>query len=268
MWFQVLGPLQIRDGERPVRLGGVRQSATLGFLLLHSNEMVPVSRLMDAVWPSTVPATGRQILHNAIFRLRNVLSELQAGGAQPVELLRHGPGYLLRVGEDRLDLAVFRTLAARGRAELSAGLWEQASSTLRGALAAWRGPALADLVEHGYVWSELKELHKARMAALEDRIDADFALQRYWDVIGDLEFLVEAEPLREQACGQLMRALYQCGRQAEALSLYRRTRSALIDQLGLEPSPQLRELERAILNHDLEPPKAARLLHGGTCGRR
>ncbi|WP_460399284.1 AfsR/SARP family transcriptional regulator [Actinophytocola sediminis] len=242
-----------------MRVRGVRQSATLGYLLLHRNEMVPVSRLIDAVWPATVPQTGRQILHNAIFRLRGIIATARSAN-RPVKLLRDGPGYLLLVDDDSLDLANFRRLAAGGQADLRAGRWERASATLRFALRLWRGPALTDLAEHGYAWPELRALHNERVAVLVNRVDADLALGRYEDVIGDLEYLMETDPLREQVCGRLMRALYETGRQSEALGLYRRTRDALISQLGLEPSPQLRELEYAILNHDLDPVAAGELV--------
>ncbi|UQA36859.1 AfsR/SARP family transcriptional regulator [Streptomyces sp. HNA39] len=239
-------------------LGGVRHGATLAYLLLHSNEMVSISRLMAAVWPARVPPTGRQMLYNAIFRLRRILS---AGGGGE-ELLRDGPGYVLRVPDSRLDVRQFQALEARGRGELAAGLWSEASDTFRDALGLWRGPALEDLVEHGYAWPESTALDNARTSALEGRIEADIALGRYRDVIGDLEGLVRAEPLREQACGWLMQALYHCGRQADALSLYRRTRGALVDQLGIEPSPQLRALESAVLNHDLERALPSPVLNG------
>ncbi|MEU3690635.1 AfsR/SARP family transcriptional regulator [Streptomyces narbonensis] len=262
MRFEVLGSVQIRDGDRTVPLGGVRHSATLAFLLLHSNEVVSISKLMSAVWPARVPPTGRQMLYNAIFRLRTILSSY-GGGA---ELLHEGPGYVLHVRDDSLDVRQFQARVARGRSELAAGLWGEASDTFRDALGLWRGPALADLAEHGYSWPESTALDNARTAALESRIEADIALGRYRDVIGDLEGLVAAEPLWEQACGWLMQALYHSGRQADALSLYRRTRAALVSQLGLEPSPQLRALERAVLSHDLEYASTSPVLHGG-CAR-
>ncbi|MGM1062028.1 AfsR/SARP family transcriptional regulator [Saccharothrix sp. Mg75] len=264
MWFEVLGPLRVHDGDRQVRLGGVRRTATLCYLLLYSNEMVPVSRLMDAVWPAAAPPSGKQVLHNAVFRLRTALAG--APGADPPLLLRRGPGYLLSVDDDRVDLARFRTLSEQGRAELSAGLWERASATLSAALDCWRGPALADLVEHGYDWPEMRALRDARTAAVEHRVEADMAMRRYRDVIGDLAALVEAEPLRERACGNLMLALYRCGRRSDALGVYRRTRAALVEGLGLEPSPPLRELERAIL--DREPGPDAALAPAGTRGGR
>lgn len=260
MKFQMLGPLEVRgSGGRLVRLGGIRQNATLGYLLLHSNQMVSVSRLMDAVWPAEVPLTGRQVLYNAVFRLRGALAEAR-NDDPPVELLRRDPGYLLRLADESIDFRRFQALAERGRTQLRAGLYEQASDTLRDALSLWRGQALADLVERGYAWPELQALDNARTATLESRIEAEVALRRYGDVIADLEALLETDPLREHACGMLMRALYQCGRQADALSLYRRTRTVLMDELGLEPSPQLRDLEMAILNHALEPDAAGVLI--------
>lgn len=264
MRFHVLGPLRVRDGDRPVRVSGVRQGATLGYLLLHANEMVPMSRLIDAVWPARVPPTARQVLHNAVFRLRGIFAT--ARNTCRAELSRVGPGYALLVDEDSLDLASFRRLAALGRTELRAGRWEQASTTLRAASRLWRGAALADLVEHGYDWPELRALPEERTTVLLDRVDADLALGRNTDVIGDLEHLLVADPLNEQVCARLMRALYETGRQADALTLYRTTRAALIGQLGLEPSPPLRELELAILNHDLTPVTAADLVPG-TSGR-
>lgn len=260
MRFHVLGPLRVRDGDRPVPVNGVRQAATLGYLLLHANEMVPRSRLIDALWPTRVPPTGRQVLHNAVFRLRGAFAA--ARSTHRAELSRVGPGYALLVDEECLDLASFRRLASHGRVELREGRWERASATLRSAELLWRGPALADLVEHGYDWPELRALHDERTAALVDRVDADLALGRGADVIGVLEHLRDHDPLNEQVCGRLMRALYETGRQADALTLYRATRAALIGQLGLEPSPPLRDLEHAILNHDLAPVTAGDLVPG------
>lgn len=248
MQFHVLGPLQVVAGGKSIPLGGVKQRATLGFLLLHRNRLVPVSKLLVALWPGPVPATARQILHNAIHRLRIILAT--AGKPSSVDLLTHNSGYILQVGEDRVDITRFEALARRGRTEMAEGRWLLASETFREALDCWCGPALADLVEEGISWPELKTLQNTRMSLLEKRVDVDLVLGRHDEVIAELELLLETEPLRERVCARLMRALYQSGRQADALSLYRRTRSALIDQTGLEPGPQLRDLERAILNHD------------------
>nr|WP_240969385.1 BTAD domain-containing putative transcriptional regulator [Streptomyces sp. HNM0575] len=191
------------------------------------------------------------MLHNAVSGLRSVLAASTDDGAHSPALLTHSPGYLLRVDPQHIDLTRFQALAEQGRAELAEGSGERAAVTLREALGLWRGQALADLVENGMEWPELAALENARMAALEDRVEADLICGRHNEIIRDLEMLAETGPPRERLCGQLMRALYLVGRQVDALSLYRRTRTALIEQLGLDPSPELQSLEHAILNHDL-----------------
>ncbi|RKT54250.1 transcriptional regulator [Saccharothrix australiensis] len=251
MRFSVLGELTVLDDARQVPLGGIKQRATLAFLLLHDNAFVPASALIRAVWPKGAPPTARKMLHNAVSRIRATLSE--TGVEDPPRLITHAPGYLLHTDRGRIDLATFAALADRGRAELLAGDPLRASRTLHEALGLWRGPVLADLVERGISWPEITTAQRARTDALEDCVEADLACGRHAEVVAELEQAVEAEPLRERLCGQLMRALYHCGRQADALGLYRRTRAALIDRLGLEPGGELQELHRAILNHDLGP---------------
>jgi DNA-binding SARP family transcriptional activator len=218
--------------------------------LLRNNSMVPASELIKALWPNDTPATGRKMLHNAISRVRGVLTAHDRPTDCAV-LLTHAPGYFLRVQPEALDLTCFQTQAQQGHAELLAGSWEQAARTLREALGLWRGPALVDLVEAGIVWPELVALENAKLVALEDCVEAELACGRHAEVVGELEVCVENGPLRERMSGQLMRVLYRCGRQADALCLYQRTRAALIEQFGLDPSPELQALERAILNHDL-----------------
>ncbi|MFC5055822.1 BTAD domain-containing putative transcriptional regulator [Saccharothrix xinjiangensis] len=251
MRFNVLGELTVLVGARQVPLGGVKQRATLAFLLLHNNSFVPASALIQAMWPQGAPPTARKMLHNAVSRIRTMLSE--AGDDAPFRLITHAPGYLLHVDPDHIDLANFEALADRGRTELLAGDPQRAAGTLREALDLWRGPVLADLVEVGISWPEVTAVQNARTGALEDLIEAELACGRHAEAIGELELAVQAEPLRERLCGQLMRALYHCGRQADALTLYHRTRTALVEQLGLDPSSELQELQRAILNHDLVP---------------
>lgn len=255
MQFKLLGPLEIVNNDRSLPLSGNKQRATLGFLLLHANSVIATSRILKALWPVDMPATGRKMLQNAISALRGMLS-INGNGPDSAVLLTHAPGYLLRVVPDRVDLSRFYSLVNSGRAALVTGSCEQAARTLRNALALWRGPVLADLVESGVAWPELTAVHNARLAALEDCVEAEFASGRYGEVISELETWVETVPLRERLCGQLMRALYHCGRQADALGLYRRTRTKLIEELGLDPGRELQELERSILNHELvlEPP--------------
>ncbi|GAA2694561.1 MULTISPECIES: BTAD domain-containing putative transcriptional regulator [Actinosynnema] len=250
MRFQLLGPLEVVDRSRPVALGGAKQRAALGYLLLHPNSVVPTSSLLKALWPQDMPPTGRKMLQNAVAALRGVLSAAGDGPGAPA-LLTHTPGYLLRVDPEDVDLSRFRRLVHAGRADLAAGSWQRAARTLRDAIGLWRGPLLADLVEQGVEWPELVAVRNTRLAALEDCVEAEFASGRYGEMIYELERWVEAEPLRERLCGQLMRALYHCGRQADALGAYRRTKARLVEELGLDPGRELRELERAILNQEV-----------------
>ncbi|WP_436678631.1 BTAD domain-containing putative transcriptional regulator [Micromonospora sp. URMC 105] len=238
-----------RDG-RSVGLGGIKQRATLGFLLLQPNRVVPTSQLLKALWAwEEAPASARKILQNAVWGLRGILSP-EGGSEEQAALLTQAPGYMLRVDAERIDVHRFHQLSAKGRAELSAGRPDVAAELLREALALWRGPALADLVEGGIVWSEVVALQNARLVALEEFFEAELACGRHHAVLGELETAVAGEPLRERFCSQLMLALYRCGRQADALNLYARTRTALVDGLGLEPGHNLRALQHAILTHD------------------
>ncbi|WP_351234378.1 BTAD domain-containing putative transcriptional regulator [Streptomyces sp. NPDC002133] len=237
-------------GDRPIELGGAKQRAALGFLLLHANQVVPTSRLLRALWSvGDAPATSRKILQNAVWGLRRALSS--DGRSDPAAvLLTQAPGYLVRVDPERVDLHLYQQWVKDGRAALSAGESEAAASLLRDALALWRGPVLADLAETGIHWPELTALQNARLDVQEDYFEAELACGRHLAVLGALESMVESEPLRERSCGQLMRALYRCGRQADALGVYGRVRAALVDGLGLEPSRELRQLQQAILTHD------------------
>ncbi|MEV4940630.1 BTAD domain-containing putative transcriptional regulator [Streptomyces zaomyceticus] len=238
--------------DGPVALGGTKQRATLGYLLLNSNRVVATSELVDALWESEdVPATARKILHNAIWGLRTILAENAGRGAQgSPELVTKAPGYMLRVDPEAVDLMVFRSWVAAGRAELAAGAPEEASRLLRKGLDLWGGPLLADLAESGIAWPELDAARRDRLDVLEDLFEAELECGRHHSVLGELTMMAEAEPWRERARGQLMLALYRCGRQADALGVYERVRSSLVENLGLEPGHGLRTLQHAILTHD------------------
>ncbi|MFE2597382.1 BTAD domain-containing putative transcriptional regulator [Streptomyces sp. NPDC059396] len=251
-------------------LGGMRQRATLGLLLLQPNRVVATSQLLDALWPvDEAPVSARQILQNAVSGLRSVLSvagRAAAGGASAggaaaggapaggddssPRLLTQAPGYVLRTDSSQIDLFQFYTQLEAGRAELAAGSPQAAARTLRGALDLWRGALLADLVEAGVTWPELTSAKGVRMDAMEDYFEAELASGRHHAIICDLESMVETEVLRERSCAQLMLALYRSGRQADALSVYVRVRSALVEELGLEPSRALQDLQQRILTHD------------------
>ncbi|WP_167449845.1 BTAD domain-containing putative transcriptional regulator [Streptomyces hyaluromycini] len=247
--FRILGPLEVVSGERILPVRGFTQRATLGFLLLHANHAVTTRDLVTALWPAEAPRTARKMLQNAVSGLRGTLRQYEVH-ADATALVSRGPGYTLRLDPGCLDLVSFRRAAARGRTQLSVGSFGSAARLLREALAMWRGPALEDLAESGVAWAELAGLHSERMATREDCYEAELACRRHHEVVGELQAAVDQDPLRERMCGLLMRALYHCGRQVDALRVYHRHRAALLEGLGLEPGHGLRELERAILNHD------------------
>jgi DNA-binding SARP family transcriptional activator len=238
--FRLLGPLEAVEDNRPLALGGARQRALLAVLLLHANQAVSSDRLIDELWGESPPATAGKIVQVYVSRLRK-----QLGYAR---LLTRSRGYLLRVDAGELDLARFERLVAEAREEDAAA----AGAKLRAALELWRGPPLADLAYERFAQAETVRLEELRWAALELRIDADLAAGRAPELVGELEALIAAHPLRERLRAQLMLALYRCGRQAEALEAYRRARRDLAEGLGLEPGDELRRLERAILRHDPE----------------
>ena len=244
MRFSLLGPLEAVGEAGPVPLGGVNQRAALAFLLLRANTVVATSDLVRALWGDDVPATARKMVQNAIAGLRRALPD-----DGTVELRTVQPGYVLRVDPERIDVTLFHALVDQGRADFRAEAWEPAARRLRQAVALWRGPALADITESGGpVWPEITMLDEARLTALEDCLEAELALGRHHELIGEMTSLVEEEPARERLSGLLMLALYRCGRQQEALAVYQRLRDVLREGFGLDPAPKLREMERAVLN--------------------
>ena len=251
MRFNVLGPLEALKDGAPVPLGGANQRALLGFLLLHVNEVTATADLVKALWGDAPPPTARKMVQNAVAGLRRVCA-----GVDSVGLHTTPPGYVLTARPEQLDLWHFRRLAEHGRTALRAQRWAAASRSLRAALALWRGPALADLTETVSCWPVLTRLHEERLAALEGCLEAELALGLHRELVGEMASLVEERPTSERLLRLFMLALYRCGRQSEALAAYRRTRSRLADEFGLDPSPELRELERQILNQhpDLASP--------------
>ncbi|MET7718945.1 BTAD domain-containing putative transcriptional regulator [Streptomyces sp. NPDC005407] len=266
MLFSLLGPLEALAAGAPIALGGTKQRATLGYLLLHANRVVATSELLQALWDADdAPPTARKILQNAVWGLRGVLytahsphgstqdsAHHSAGPPSPgaPELLTQAPGYLLKVDPSQVDLFVFQERVASGRAAMAGGEPQTAAALLREALDLWRGPVLADLAETGIAWPELIAAQKSQLDAMDDLFDAELACGRHHAILGQLEVLVESQPLRERSCEQLMLALYRCGRQAEALNVYDRARSELVESLGLEPGRGLRTLQHAILTHE------------------
>jgi DNA-binding SARP family transcriptional activator/WD40 repeat protein/energy-coupling factor transporter ATP-binding protein EcfA2 len=248
--FRLLGPVEVWREGKPLRLGGERQRALLALLLLHANEVVPSARLIEELFGGDASETGVNALQVGISRLRRLLGESRTLNGERGVLLTRPPGYLLRAEPEQLDVALFEQLLGQGRRSHATGDAAAAASTLREALALWRGPALADLALLEFAQPEIRRLEELRLSALMERIEADLALGRADEVIPELEALVEANPLQERLRGQLMLALYRSGRQADALDVYRQTRELLRNELGLEPSKALQELERSILRQE------------------
>src|SRR5262245_48296584 len=258
MEFRVLGPIEVWSEGRQLRLGGTKQRATLAVLLLNRNEVVSIDRLIEEVWNDDAPATAVKVVQVYVSQLRKAL----AGRGSESVLVTRAPGYVLRVEADELDAQRFERLLAEGRRALGAGSPRLASRALLEGLALWRGPPLSDFSMDAFAQNEIARLEELRVAALEERIEADLALGRHAELVSELESLTAAHPLRERLRGQLMLALYRAGRQADALEVYRQTRELLQDELGLDPGPALQSLERSILLQDTALELAAQPLAG------
>jgi DNA-binding SARP family transcriptional activator len=247
--FRILGPLEVEGDRGPIVLGGQQQRSLLTVLLLEAGRVVPTDRLVDLLWGEAAPRTATTSLQNAISRLRREL------GAELLET--RSPGYLLRVDPDQVDAHRFeRQLRDARRAEP-----EERRELLQSALELWRGPALAEFAFEQFAQSEIRRLEELRLIALGERIEADLELGRHGDVVGELEALVGEHPLRETFCRQLMLALYRSGRQAEALDAYQAARARFVEELGIEPGPELKRLQSEILRHEagIAAPGAARV---------
>ena len=242
MRYRVLGPLEVCNEHHSLALGEGGQRTVLILLLLHRNEAVSTDLLIDALWGDAPPATAAKVLQNHVSQLRRALEDREGR-----RLLTRGRGYLLAVEDGELDLDRFERLVDEGSGALASDRPADAARSLREALALWRGPPLADVAYEEFAQAEIARLEERHLAALEQRIDADLALGRHSDLVAELEGLVAEHPLRERMRAQLMVALYRCGRQADALETYGDARRALLDKLGVEPGPALRELQAAIL---------------------
>ncbi len=238
MDFRMLGPFEVAVGDRLVALGGVKQRSLLVLLLMHRNEPVSTDRLVDELWGERPPETAQKTVQVYVSQLRKLLGEGR--------IETHGHGYALRVGDGELDLDRFEVLVERARQEGP----RSAATSLREALSLFRGEPLQDLAYEPCAQAEIARMQELRLATLEERVDAELALGRHARLVPELGVLVQEQPLRERLRAQLMLALYRSGRQADALESYREGRALLDEQLGLEPGPQLRELEQRILQHD------------------
>ena len=238
MDYRLLGPLEALAGNRGVPLGGPKQRAVLAVLLLRAGETVSTDTLIDEVWGERPPVNVTATLHNCISRLRKAI------GADAIE--SRAPGYLLRARDDEIDARRFeRALAAAGPLDPA-----ERAAALREALSLWRGAAPADLAFEPFAEAEAARLEELRLVALEERIDAELELGRHEQLVAELDALVTRHPLRERLRREQMLALYRARRKPEALQAFQNARLALIDELGLEPSEELRELERRIHRDD------------------
>ena len=236
--FRILGPLEVREDDVPLQLGGQKQRALLALLLLEANRVVSTDRIVDALWGEQPPRTAATSLQNFVSQLRKLL------GAEL--LLTKPPGYQLRLEPVQVDLDRFERLVTEARTEPA----EARAAKLRQALTLWRGPPLADLEFESFAHGEVGRLEEFRLTVVEDRFDAELEAGRHGEIVGELEALADEHPLRERLRGQLMLALYRSGRQAEALQIYHDTRRLLVEELGIDPSPSLQQLHGAILRQD------------------
>jgi predicted ATPase/DNA-binding SARP family transcriptional activator len=242
MEFRVLGPLDVVAGGQELKPPGGKPGALLGMLLLEPGRVVPVDRIVDALWGAQPPSTATKVLQGYVSRLRKVVGD---------ECLQTtANGYLLRVEAGSLDVRQFEALLDRGRSLVMSGPSGEAVTVLENALGLWRGPALVDFRDEAFAQNEIGRLEELRLVAVELLLEARLALGHSAEAVGELEALVRSHPLRESLRGLLMLALYRSGRQADALSAYQDARSVLVEELGLEPSRSLQQLEQAILRHD------------------
>ncbi len=254
MEFGILGPLEVRAGGDVVVLGGPKPRALLAVLLLHANETVSAERLAMGLWGEDAGADAVKALHVHVSRLRKALGNAEV-------LSTTGGGYRLHVGQGELDADRFERLVARGHERMQGGDAAQAAEVLREALALWRGPALVDVAAAPFAGTEIARLEEERLAAIETRLEADLAAGHHADVVGELQQLAAADPVRERLHALLMLALYRSGRQADALEAYARVRAHLADELGLEPSSALKLLQAEILEQSPSLDGAASSVH-------
>jgi predicted ATPase/DNA-binding SARP family transcriptional activator len=242
--FRILGAVEVSDGGLVKDLGGLRERTLLARLLLSAGQVVSADRLADDLWAGQPPPHWMATLRVYVSRLRRAL------GSGSAAVATHPPGYRIVLAEGELDAHRFDRLVAAASDEMAGGRPEAAAARLREALALWRGPALSDVADFGFAQADVARLEEARLAAIEDRVEADLACGRHASLASELEGLAAAHPLRERLCGQRVLALYRCGRQADALLAYQELRDRLADELGIDPNPALARLHQAILRQE------------------
>jgi WD40 repeat protein/DNA-binding SARP family transcriptional activator len=244
--YRALGGLTVTDDGGEVSVGGPRQRRLVAMLLVHRNTVVSADRLGEAVFAGDPTPAARTTVRSYVARLRKVIAGDGSGSA----VVTRAPGYMLEVPDDAFDVARFEDLVAEGRSRLARDDAVAASSALREALALWRGDAYTEFADEDWARPEAQRLGELRLVASENLVDAELACGRAAELVPQLETLVAEHPLREAFQAQLMLALYRTGRQADALRAFQRYRTLLVEEMGLDPSPELAELERRILAHD------------------
>jgi DNA-binding SARP family transcriptional activator/tetratricopeptide (TPR) repeat protein len=245
MWLGVLGPLDVRHGNAGIAVPAAKQRVVLSTLLVHANQAVSFDQLAEAVWGDVPPDGSRVTLRNYVKRLRQIL-----GPTVGERIQTRDPGYQIDVDDSELDLLCFTKLFEAGGAAVRSGAWEQAEAALGEALDLWRGAPLADIPSDALRRDQVPRLEQLRLQVLEWQCEAQLHLGRHEDLVPQLGVLVAQQPLRERFHAQLMLAYYRCGRQADALGAYQDARRVLIDQLGVEPGPELRGMQQRILASD------------------
>ena len=244
--YGILGPLEVLADGKPLALGGAKQRAVLAFLLVHANEVVSTDRLIDTVWGESPPGTAKTALQGYVAALRRELEPERGKRGLAGVLVTEASGYVLRTPPEDVDARRFEAMAAEARNAAP----ERASRLLGDALALWRGPALADFAYEPWAQAEAERLDELRLVCREELIHSALELGGGAELVPELEALIKEHPLRERPRGQVMLALYRSGRQADALEAYQATRAILVEELGIDPSPELQELNRAILNQE------------------
>ena len=237
--FRVLGLLEVNDGSQLVELRSAKVRALLAMLLLHHNQVVSADRLSAALWADSPPETATNTLQGYVSQLRKAL------GADAIQT--QPQGYRLNVEPETIDFVRFERLLSEGRAALAAGNSHAAADLLGEGLRLWRGEPLADATFEPFAQSAVVRLNELRLTAIEEHVEAELGLGRHADVVGRVRQLVEAHPLRERLWGQLITALYRCGRQGEALRAFTEVRERLGEELGIEPGASLKSLEEGVL---------------------
>lgn len=246
--FRVLGPVHMVVNGQPVKLGDRKQRLVLAVLLLEPNQLVPLTRLIDLLWPASPPTSARRIVQAHLSRLRTALAVAASQCAElRTEVVRRGSGYMLTCDPQLVDAHRFRFLLDQARRRTHA---QDKAELLRQALALWRGPALADVSTEGVHAELCSGLDEARLAAIEERAMAELRMGHAGQLVGELTELAARHPFRHRFAGLLMLALHREGRAAEALGVYTRFRQRLDDELGLEPPAELKQLQAAILRTD------------------